>query len=72
MGWLSDIKGFFPLNISLDWKRTTIVKYHKVNTFDLTVCTPKGIIRERSFGRTDKVDFYHKKEDGSVEHTPGD
>lgn len=69
MGWLTDFKNLFPFTYTNE--RKTIVQLNKVNIFDLEVCKPKGILREQSFGRTEKVDFYHLREDGSIEHTPG-
>ena len=69
MGWLTDIKNLIPFTYTNE--RKTTVQLNKVNIFDLEVCKPKGILRERSFGRTEKLDFYHLREDGSIEHTPG-
>lgn len=72
MDWLTTIKGIariFPFQYREEKK--TIVKITKVNTFDLKMCHPKGIIRERSFWRTEKVDMYHLLADGSIRHTPG-
>ena len=71
MGWLSDLKNLLPFTFTHSTERKTIVRLNKVNLFDLEVCTPKGVLRERSFGRTEKVDFYHLRDDGTIEHTPG-
>ena len=69
MGWLTDIKNLIPFTYTNE--RKTTVQYSKLNIFELEVCKPKGILREQSFGRTEKLDFYHLREDGSIEHTPG-
>ena len=69
MGWLTDFKNLFPFTYTNE--RKTIVQLNKVNVFDLEVCKPKGILREQSFGRSEKLDFYHLKENGTVEHTLG-
>ena len=73
MGWLADLKNFLPFTFthSATTERKTLVRLNKVNLFALEVCKPKGLIRERSFGRTEKVDFYHLRDDGTIEHTPG-
>ena len=74
MGWLTDIKNLLPFNIDINLgsTRRNIVQMHKVNTIDLEVCNAKGILRDRSFWRTERLDFYHLLPDGSIEHTPGD
>ena len=72
MAWpsLKDLLSIFP-KISLSANRQTLVLYHKVNLFDLEECVPKGYSRERPFWRTDRIDFYHKLPDGTIEITPG-
>ena len=72
MAWpiLLKILEIFP-KISLSANRQTLIRYHKVNIFDLQECVPKGLTRERPFWRTDRVDFYHKLPDGTIQITPG-
>lgn len=71
MDWLTSLKDFFAIKFTRTTERKTIVRLNKVNLFDLEVCKPKGVLRERSFGRTEKLDFYHLRDDGTIEHTPG-
>jgi len=73
MGWLTDIKNLLPLNldIKLGSTRKNIVHMHKVNNFDLEVCKAKGILRDRTWWRMERLDYYHLLSDGSIEHTPG-
>ena len=71
MGWLTSLKDFFAIKFTHTTERKTIVRLNKVNLFDLEVCQPKGVLRERSFGRTEKLDFYHLRDDDTIEHTPG-
>jgi len=59
-----------PFHISLASRRQTIVQISKV-PFDLEVCTPKGVPREQPWWRTDRLDFYHLKSDGTIDHTIG-
>ena len=72
MGWLTDIKNLLPVTFTHSSERKTVVQVTKQNTFDLEVCKPKGVLRERSLWRTEKLDFYHLREDGTIDHTPGD
>ena len=72
MGWLTDIKNLLPVTFTHSSERRTIVQVNKVNIFELEVCKPKGVLRERSLWRTEKLDFYHLREDGTIDHTPGD
>lgn len=69
MGWLTDIKNLIPFTYTNE--RKTTVHLNKVNIFDLEVCTPKGVLRERPLGLPEKLDFFHLREDGSIDHTPG-
>lgn len=71
MDW-SRLKHLLPVEIRIRIERRRIEQLHKVNVFDLEVCKPKGILRERSFWRTEKMDFYHLFPDGTIKHTPGD
>lgn len=52
-------------------EQKTLVLLQKVNVLDLEECKPKGIIRERTFWKTERVDFYHLLSDNSIKHTPG-
>ena len=72
MGWLTDIKNLIPLTFNVNIERKTLTRLNKVNVIELEVCHAKGILRERSLWRTEKLDFYHLREDGSIEHTPAD
>jgi hypothetical protein len=72
MGWLTDIKNLLPFTFSVNVERKTMVRLNKVNVFDLEVCHAKGVLRERPFWQTGQLDIYHLREDGTVEHTPGD
>lgn len=71
MDWLTSLKDFFAIKFTHTTERKTIVLFNKVNLFNLEVCKPKGIMRERSFGRTEKLDFYQLRDDGTIEHTSG-
>ena len=72
MGLLTDLKNLWPVTFTHSSERKTVVQMTKQNTFDLEVCTPKGVLRERPLWLTDKLDFYHLREDGTIEHTSGD
>ena len=71
MDWLDKLKVVFPFGAHAMAVRQTIVRLYKVNVAELEVCKPKGFLRERSFGRTEKLDFYHLGPDGTIKHTPG-
>ncbi len=68
MGWLP-IK--LPLTISLGLSRKTLVRFTKLDIFEMEVCETRGVRRERPLWRTDKLDFYHLLPDGRIEHTSG-
>jgi hypothetical protein len=72
MAWLNKIKSLLPIDIAIKVikARRTIVRYQKVNVFELKTCVAKGIIRERSWGLAEKIDIFHKKVDGTIQHTP--
>ena len=72
MEWLSKLRHLLPLHGKIQVGRQKIIRLHKINIFELEVCKPKGILRERPFWRTEKVDFYHLFPDGTIKHTPGD
>ena len=72
MEWLSKLRHLLPLHVKLQVGKWRIVLLHKINVLELEVCKPKGILRERSFWRMEKVDFYHLLPDGTIKHTPGD
>lgn len=62
----------FPINVDIEAKtsKQNITYLFKINTRDLEVCHPAMITRERSFGRTEKLDIIHAFADGTVRHTP--
>jgi hypothetical protein len=66
MEWLSRLRGI----LSLSGQRRTLVLYHKRDSYDLDVCTPKIIRRERRFWREDRLDLFHLKPDGNTEYKP--
>jgi len=72
MAWLKKVKSLIPVNINIDesHSRRTIVQYYKVNTFELEICVDKGIIRERRWWRSEKIDIFHRWPDGTLEHRP--
>ena len=70
MDWLTEGGPKLPINLSA--QRTSIVLRQKVDILELEVCHPVGLIRERPFWRSDKVDFYHLLPDDTIKHTPGD
>ena len=72
MDWLSRLRDLLPFGVRVTIARRTIVRFHKVNVVALEECKPKGILRERPFWRTDKLDFYHLWPDGTIKYTPGD
>ena len=65
MDWLSRFRAI----LSFSGQRRTLVRYHKIDSYDLDVCTPKVIRRERPFGREDRLDVLHLKPDGTIEHS---
>jgi len=72
MAWLKKIKSLSPINIAINIVKTrrTIVRYQKVNVVELKTCVKTGIIREQSWGRTEKIDFFHHRANGTLKHTP--
>ena len=72
MRWLTDLKNLWPVTFTHSSERRTLVQVNKFNVFELEVCKPKGVLRERPLWLTDKLDFYHLREDGTIEHTSGD
>jgi hypothetical protein len=68
MGWLDRVLSIFGLKATSE--RKSLVLLHKVNIFELEVCKPKGVLRERPFWRMEKLDFYHRLADDSILHTP--
>lgn len=74
MAWLNKIKSLSPISANIDVNitksRQTLVRYSKKNIFELKTCIETGVIRERSWGRTERIDFYHKLEDGTLQITP--
>ena len=71
MDWLTRLTEKLP-SVRASSERKSLVLMHKVNISELKVCIPQGIIRERSFWRTERLDFYHHLPDDSIKHTPGD
>lgn len=73
MDWLEKIRSIFPVtaNINVTRAKKTLVLYNKTNIFELETCIPKGIIRERSWGRTDRIDLYHLRKNGTIKITLG-
>ena len=72
MDWLTRLTDLVSLRAHVSSERKSLVLLNKVNTLELEECVPKGIIRERSFWRIERIDFYHLQPDGSIKHTPGD
>ena len=73
MDWLSNLISALPIpRVQVSSERKSLVLRHKISVVDLEVCTPKGILRERPLWQKDRLDFYHLRSDGSIEHTPGD
>lgn len=70
MDWLTRLKLIGAIRVAV--QRKTLIRISKVNTWELETCKPKGVLRERSFGRTEKVDHYHLLPDGTIKHTPDD
>lgn len=68
MEWLKIIKECLPINLNIGVQHKKIVKYTKLDMYDLEVCKPKLIRRERSFFRKDQLDKFHLYPDGSVSH----
>ena len=72
MEWLSKLlEGLSPVHAQITEKHRTLVLLCKFNVVDLPVCQTRGILRERRFRRTEKLDFYHQWPDGSITITPG-
>jgi len=68
MDWLKIFKVSWPFSISIH--RRTLVLFKKLDVYELEVCNPKIVRRERSFFRTDRLDKYHLLQDGSFTHEP--
>ncbi len=61
-----------PVTVNLEAVSKRLVRYNKINVVELEVCQAKGVLRERPFWRTERLDIYHLLEDGSIKHTPGE
>ena len=61
-----------PLTVNLQAVSKRLVRYNKINVIEFEVCQAKGVLRERPFWRTEKLDIYHLLEDGPIRHTQGD
>jgi len=72
MDFLEKLRDLIPVRLSALSVRKSLILRVKINTVDLETCIPKGVLRERSFWRTEKLDFFHKLADDSIKHTPGD
>lgn len=72
MEWWNKLKDLLPFGFHVVHKKEVIVKLTKVNILELEECKPKGVLREKSFFRTEKLDFFHLLPNGTISHTPGD
>jgi len=70
MEWLGKIKDFFPLKAGYNLSKQSITFLFKVNVTELEVCKPKAFTRERSLGRTEKLDIIHALPNGKIRHNP--
>ena len=70
MEWFEWIKSILPLRAEHVTLKKNITLLFKVNVSDLEICKPKAITRERSFGRTEKLDIVHVFPNGDVRHKP--
>lgn len=70
MEWLRKIKGTFPLKLGYALSKQYITFLFKVNVTELEICKPKAFTRERSFGRTEKLDIIHALPNGKIRHNP--
>lgn len=74
MGWLSEfVSKLLPVHVEVQEQsvRRELVLRNKIDIFELEACRPVGLLRERRFRRTERLDFYHLQVDGSILHMPG-
>ena len=57
-----------PFKIDIKRRDEKIVFFNKCDSYDLEVCIPKVIRREKSLFRSDRLDSFHLKPDGSIEY----
>jgi hypothetical protein len=65
MDWLRNI---LALRASVSGQRRSVVRLHMMDSYELEECKPKIIRRERSFWREHRLDSYHLKPDGTIDH----
>ena len=65
MDWLRNLT--FPIHIKLAAKYSHIVRFNKIDTYKLEECEPQIIRRERTF-QMDRLDQFHKRWDGTIDH----
>ena len=68
MDLLSNLASLLPLKINIKRRDEKIVFLNKCDSYDLEICTPKLVRREQSFFRTDRLDSFHLRPDGSIDH----
>lgn len=68
MDLLSKLVGLLPIKVDIKRRDEKIVFLNKCDFYDLEICRPKLVRREKSFFRTDQLDKFHLLPDGSVIH----
>lgn len=70
MEWYEKIKSIFPVKAEYSLSKKAITILFKINVKELEICKPTSFTRERSFGRTEKLDIIHALPNGKIRHKP--
>lgn len=68
MDLLSRLVSLLPIKIDIKRRDEKIIFLNKCDSYDLEICIPKLVRREQSFFRTDRLDSFHLRPDGSIDH----
>ena len=68
MELLGKIKDILSLKAEYSVSKKYITLQFKVNVNELEICKPKAFTRERSLGRTEKLDIIHVLPNGKWRH----
>jgi len=67
MDLLSKLVGLLSIKVDIKRRDEKIVFLNKCDFYDLEICKPKLVRREQSFFRTDRLDKFHLRPDGSLD-----
>ncbi len=68
MDWLSRLRSILPVSVRVSGQRRSVVRMHMIDSYELEECKPRIIRRERPLWREHRLDSYHLKPDGTIDH----